>query len=100
MLIVTLTFVLCAVIILGVYWTFVVRPEQSASRALRRRLTPTVDKAPVDTDLTRKESPLSALKVLDVALVGSGRLLDPLKRSVAHSGLPVTIGVVLLGCGF
>ena len=27
MLIVALTFVLCAVIILGVYWTFVVRPE-------------------------------------------------------------------------
>jgi tight adherence protein B len=100
MLIVTLTFVLCAVIILGVYWAFVVRPEESASRALRRRLTPTVDKGPTETDLTKKESPLSALKVLDVALVRSGHLLDPVKQSVANSGLPVTIGVVLLACGF
>ena len=100
MLIVALTFVLCAVIILGVYWTFVVRPEDAAARALRRRLTPTVDKGPVETDLTKKDSPLSALKVLDVALVHSGHLLDPIKQSVANSGLPVTIGVVLLSCGF
>ena len=40
MLIVGFTFVLCAGIILGVYWTFVVRPEDKAARALRRRLTP------------------------------------------------------------
>lgn len=100
MLIVALTFVLCAVIILGVYWTFVVRPESSAARALRRRLTPTVDDRPVTADLTKKDAPLSALKVLDVALAGSGHLLDPVKRSVALSGLPVTVGVVLLACGF
>ncbi len=100
MLIVALTFVLCAVIILGVYWTFVVRPESSAARTLRRRLTPTVDDRPATADLTKKDAPLSALKVLDAALAGSGHLLDPVKQSVALSGLPVTVGVVLLACGF
>ena len=101
MLIVALTFVLCAVIILGVYWGFVVRPESSAARALRRRLTPTIiEDRPATTDLTKKDAPLSALKVFDAALVGSGRLLDPLKQTVANSGLPVTVGVVLLACGF
>lgn len=99
MLIVALTFVLCATIILGTYWTFVVHPEDSAARALRRRLTPTVDERPARADLTKKNAPLSALKVLDAALAGSGHLVDPLKRAVADSGLPVTIGVVLLACG-
>jgi len=98
--IVALTFVLCTVIVLGGYWMFVVRPEESAIRALRRRLTPTPADRPADADLTRKEAPLSALKVLDDLLSHSGDLLGPLKRAVADSGMPVTIGVILLACGF
>jgi tight adherence protein B len=100
MLIVAATFVLCAGIILGIYWTFVVRLEDGAARALRRRLAGAPEERPAQTDLTKKEAPLSALKVLDAALVRSGRLLDPVQRSVADSGLPLTIGVVLLACGF
>jgi tight adherence protein B len=99
-LIVAATFVLCASIILGIYWMFVVRPEDNATRALRRRLTPVLEDRPAHTDLTKKDAPLSALKVLDAALVRSGRLLDPAKRSLANSGLPLTIGVVLLGSAF
>jgi tight adherence protein B len=100
MLIVASTFVLCAGIILGIYWTFVVRPEDSATRALRRRLAGAPEERPVQTDLTKKEAPLSALKVLDAALARSGRLLAPVQQSLANSGLPLTIGVVLLACGF
>jgi tight adherence protein B len=100
MLIVAFTFVLCASIILGIYWVFVVRPEEGAARALRRRLTAAPEDRPARTDLTKKNAPLSALKVLDAALARSGHLLDPVQRSVAESGLPVTIGVVLLACGF
>src|SRR5437660_6975294 len=101
MFIVAFTFILCAVIILGVYWMFVVRPEDGAARALRRRLTVSApEDRPAETDLTKKNAPLSALKALDAVLVGSGTLLDPFKRSVADSGLRVTVGVVLLACGF
>jgi tight adherence protein B len=100
MLIVGFTFVLCAVTILGIYWMFAVRPENKAARALRRRLTPVVEDRPARTDLTKKDAPLSALKVLDAALLRSGRLLDPVTRSLADSGLPWTIGAVLLACGF
>jgi tight adherence protein B len=100
MLIIAFTFVLCAGIVLGAYWIFVVRPEDNAARALRRRLTPAPEDRPAFTDLTKQRVPLSALKVLDGALARSGRLLDPVKRTVAESGLPWTIGVVLLACGF
>jgi tight adherence protein B len=99
MLIVGLTFVLCAAIILGTYWMFVVRPEDKATRALRRRLTPVVQDRPVRTDLTKKDAPLSALKVFDAVLARTGRLLDPVKRALADSGLPWTMGAVLLACG-
>jgi tight adherence protein B len=99
MLIVALTFVLCASIILGSYWAFIVRPEHSAARRLRRRLAPQTEERE-HTDLTKKESPLSALKVLDNVLARSGHFLDPVRQAVANSGLRVTIGVVLLACGF
>ena len=99
MLIVALTFVLCATIILGFYWVFVVRPEVSAARKLRRRLTPAPQDRPAHTDLTKEQAPFSALKVLDAALVRSGHLLDPVKHAVANSGLRVTTGAVLLAGG-
>jgi tight adherence protein B len=100
MLIVASTFIFCAAIVLGVYWMFIVRPEDSAARALRRRLTvSTTEERPAETDLTRRDAPLTALKALDAALAGSGTLLDPVKRAVTDSGLRVTVGAVLLACG-
>ena len=42
---------------------------------------------PARTVLTKKDAPLSALKAIDAALVRSGHLLDPVKRSLADSGL-------------
>jgi tight adherence protein B len=99
--IVVATFVVCLGLILGIYWMFAVRPENAAARALRRRLTPAApEDRPARTDLTKKDAPLSALKVLDAVLARSGHLLDPLKRTLADSGLPMTMGVVLLACGF
>jgi len=101
MLIVAFTFVLCASIILGIYWIFEARPEESAARALRRRLRKAAPEGrPARTDLTKKDAPLSALKAFDAALVRSGHLLDPVRRSLANSGMRVTIGVVLLTCAF
>src|SRR5579864_6331000 len=100
MLIVTATFVLCASIILGIYWMFVVRPEDRADRALHRRLRADSAERPARGALARKDVKLSALWILDAALARSGRLTAPLKRSIANSGLRVTIGAVLLASGF
>jgi tight adherence protein B len=100
MLIVLATFVLCLIIVLGSYWALVVRPEERATSALRRRLTSRPAETVARTDLTRKEAPLSALKVLDNALAKSGRLADPVKRTLAISALPLSLGVIVLLCGF
>lgn len=92
------TFVLCVSLILSTYWMFVVHPEDKAAQALRRRLKGDSG-APVRTKLTKKAPPLSALKVLDAVLVRLGRLVEPLQRTIGLSGLPISMGVILLACG-
>jgi len=92
------TFVLCMAIILGSYWLFIVRPEEAAARALRLRLQPPLADLLHVSDLKKKETPLSALKVLDALLARSGALVQPLRRLIELAGLPITVGVVVMAC--
>jgi len=99
--VVAATFGLCLAIILGAYWAFVVIPEDKSARQLRRRLKAEVVPEGRRTDnLTRRAAPLSALKGLDALLGRSGGLVDPLRRTVEQSGLPITIGLVVLASVF
>ena len=95
------TFGLCLTIVFGAYWAFVVVPEDKAARKLRRRLKAEVaPETPAAGGLTRRAAPLSALKGLDALLGRSGRMVDPLRRTVEQSGLSITIGLVVLASIF
>jgi tight adherence protein B len=94
------TFAICLAIVLGMYWTFVVRLEDKSTRAIRSRLSARPVDRPTRGQLMKKEASLSALKVLDNVLARSGSLIDPLRQAIANSALPLTVGVVLLACGF
>jgi tight adherence protein B len=94
------TFVLCAAIILGIYWAAIVRPEDRVVRSLRRRLARPRPSRSTENILTKKEIRLSALRALDVTLARSGRLAAGLKTLLELSGVGATIGTVLLACGF
>ena len=99
--VVAATFGLCLAIILGAYWAFVVIPEDKSARQLRRRLrAEVVPEGPRTDNLTRRAAPLSALKGLDALLSRSGRLVEPLRRTVEQSGLAITIGLVVLASIF
>ena len=88
-------------IVLGAYSIFVLLPEQRATRRLRGRLRPeTLPTSVRWSGLTKTTQPLSAVKCLDALLSRSGRLIAPLRHTVDHSGLPVTIGLVVLGSIF
>jgi tight adherence protein B len=101
MLVVAATFGMCLAIVLGAYWALVVIPEDKSARRLRRRLkAEVVAEGPSAAGLTRRAAPLSALKGLDVLLGRSGRLVEPLRRTVEQSGLSVTIGLVVLSTIF
>jgi tight adherence protein B len=95
-----ITFVLCLGIVLGAYWGFVVRPENLTFRRLSKRLRPEDIEAPGREGLTKRPPPLSALKSLDTVLARSGRLMDPLRRTLEESGLSLTLGIVVLGSVF
>jgi tight adherence protein B len=96
MLAAVVTFVLSLVIVLGAYGLFEVLPDHRFTQALRRRLKPEAFVGPVRAELTRRAAPLSALKGLDALLGKFGMVVDPLRRAVEQSGLPVTIGLVIL----
>jgi tight adherence protein B len=91
------TFVVSLAIVLGIYWAFIVRPETNVSRKLHKRLKPdTPTTAPGGGTLARRPPPMSAVKGLDAILGRSGRLLDPMRRTLEDSGLTVTLGVIFL----
>ena len=94
------TFGLCLTIVFGAYWAFVVVPEDKAARRLHRRLRAEVATPTPSGSLTRRAARLSALKGLDALLGRSGRLVDPLRRTVEQSGLSITIGLVVLASIF
>jgi tight adherence protein B len=86
-------------IIFGAYWLVIVRPEQQQSGAVRRRLRgsrPRIAKA----DIGKTDDPLSRVGLLDSLLQRFTAVSAPLKRLVEQSGLPLTVGTVVLMCGF
>jgi tight adherence protein B len=94
------TFLLCLAIIGGAYWAFVLRPEERASRRLRRRLSPErSERRDGDVGLTKKEQ-LTAVKMLDAVLARAGHLDRPIQQSISLAALSLTPGIVLLASGF
>ena len=99
MLIVLTTFLLVLGIILGAYWVFIVRPEDTSQRALRRRLRVN-KKAAVTPALLRKFQPLSQVSALDRVLRRSGSMIDPLSRQIQRAGMSATVGTIMLSSIF
>ena len=94
-----LTFLLVLVIILGIYWLLLVRPEHATESALRRRLGHAVAVRQEVAKVEREAGRLSHVPVLDHLLNSRAELIAPVKRLVEQSGVKVTVGAVLLGTG-
>jgi len=95
-----IVFAIVVAIVLGAYWAFVVRPEDAESDAVRRRLRGRRVPTTVTTPVVKVEERLSALVPLEAVLSRSRGLVDPLSRLIAHSGVSVRIGTVVLTCVF
>jgi tight adherence protein B len=89
------TFGIVLGIIVGVYWLLVVRPEMAEEAAVRARIGRTAHAGKTAVLLKGPER-LSDVRTLDVLLARAGRLLQPLQRTIAQSGLKVTLGTILL----
>lgn len=86
-------------IIFGAYWLLIVWPEQQEGGAIRRRLRgsrPRIARA----DIGKADEPLSRVASLDAVLKRWTVVSSPLKQVVEQSGLPLTVGTLVLLCGF
>jgi len=101
MLIVAACFVAILTLVLGAYWVFILRPEGQADRELQRRLNPTGPKPRSQRlSLLKAVAPLSTVPALQRMLARSGSVRRPLERTIAQSGLQISVGQVVLASGF
>jgi len=98
MTIVFATFVMILGIVLGAYWLFVARVDQSEEAALKKRLRPegTQKEIPKQFKLLKPVEQLSNLRQFNTVLGQLGRITAPLQRDLTQAGMTTTVGTILL----
>lgn len=92
-----IVFVLVAGIVFGAYWALVLRDEDKAHAALKRRLK-AEETAQARLRLVREPDKYSSIVVLDRLLKRYSQALAPLKQAIDDSGLPLTVSKLMLVC--
>lgn len=98
MIIVLATFVAILGIVLGAYYLFVARIDQSEEVALRRRLRADAPskEVPKEFKLLKPVEQLSKLPRLDNVLGQMGRITSPLQRDLIQAGMSTTVATICL----
>jgi len=97
---VAITFVLILALVLGAYWTFVLRLDESDDAALRKRLRPERTTTSAKSQkLLRPMEQLSRVGQLNAVLGQMGRVAEPLQRNITQAGLSFTVATLLLSAG-
>jgi tight adherence protein B len=97
---VLVTFVGMLALVLGAYWLFVVRIDQSEELALRRRLRPdTAANVPKKFKILKPAERLSSVDSFNSALGQMGRMTAPLQRDLTQAGLSISVATLLLSSG-
>ena len=100
MLFAAVAFAVVFVIFVGTYWVLQVMPEQKAERELERRLGPVKRRRLGESiELLRRVNPVSTVPLLRNTLGRVARTAS-LERKIEQSGLPLTVGRVVLAMGF
>jgi len=97
--VVAFTFILVLAIVLGAYWAFVLRPEQTSERAVRSRLKGQGTQN-LRVTLVKARERMSGIGSLDATLARTGDALEPLSELLTQSGLKMTLGTFILASIF
>jgi tight adherence protein B len=98
MTIVFATFIAILGLVLGAYWLFVERVDQSDEAALRKRLTaqePAKD-VPKAFKLLKPVEHLSNMPQFNTVLGQLGKVTAPLQRDLMQAGMTTTVGTIVL----
>jgi hypothetical protein len=96
MLLVVGTFVVVLVIVTGIYWVMLERPETHEQDKLRKRLRTAAPKIAKRIDFVKEAEKLSSVKSLDTALTHARKITDRLQRLIAQADMKMTVGSLLL----
>jgi len=99
LIIVSITFVLVLAVVLGSYWTFVVRLDESEDAALRKRLRPDPISTPKKFAILKPMKQFSSVTQLNAILGQMGRIVAPLQRDITQAGLSITVATLILSAG-
>jgi tight adherence protein B len=92
-----LTFVVVAVLVVGIYWVMMERPEAREHGELRKRLrAATGIKGSARIDIVKEADKLSKLKAFDAVLSRTSVLTGKLQRLIAQADMKTTVGGLLL----
>jgi tight adherence protein B len=92
-----LTFVLVFGTIVGMYWAFVVHPEQAADSALRKRMgTARAGGKSIYAGVQREVERLSNVPALNRLLSSRSAITVPAQRLIEQSGVKTTVGLIVL----
>jgi len=95
-----IVFVVILALVLGAYWAFVLRLDQSDEAALRKRLQPDpVSVIPKKFRILKPIEQLSSVGRLNTVLGRMDRITAPLQRDIIQAGLKLTVGILLLSSG-
>jgi tight adherence protein B len=86
-------------VVLGAYWAFVLRLDESEEAALRKRLRPDPVSAPKEFAILKPIRQLSSVAQLNALLGQMGRITAPLQRDITEAGLSITVATLLLSSG-
>jgi tight adherence protein B len=103
MIIAVATFVVVLVVVIGAYWAFVIRIDQSEEAVLRRRLRPEAlveSNVPKKFRLLKPAERLSNVAHLETLLGRMDWVTGKLRRDLTQAGMSTTVGTVLLASAF
>ena len=98
MTIVFATFIAILGLVLGAYWLFVERVDQSDEAALKKRLTPqeSAKDVPKAFKLLKPVEHLSNMPQFNTVLGQLGKITAPLQRDLMQAGMTTTVGTIVL----
>jgi tight adherence protein B len=93
-------FVLVFGIVAGAFWVFVLRPEQAADSALRKRMRTTgAGAGTLVKGVQREEERFSAVPALNRLLSSRAAIVVPIHGLIEQAGVKTTVGTVVLATG-
>jgi tight adherence protein B len=99
MIFVAATFIGVVLLVFGIYWVMLERPENREHGQLRKRLTvASAAKMAKRIDVVKQAERLSTVKSLDAVLAHTRGAANWLQKLIAQADVQMTVGALLLAC--